>query len=195
MIPTPVHALKLDKSHIFYKVQAHGAYASVCIAVLLPAANDQEDQTYLDTFDWQECGIAWTLTPPTKQKDGPHWKTRDHFSMLPYGWIPEDGVDFFRQFIDNLKRRWLKLCDLAEEHLSKRVELTRTSASRGELHTDSTHSVLTNCVRKGKVLSLYIALPTTHGSGLSSAASYGAKFIVQEILLWNIAVATTETRI
>ncbi|KAF2181531.1 hypothetical protein K469DRAFT_589019 [Zopfia rhizophila CBS 207.26] len=58
--------------------------------------------------------------PLPNPKDGPRWKSIDHFSMLPYGWIPDDSIDFFTQFIRNLKRRWLKLCDLAEEHISKR---------------------------------------------------------------------------
>jgi hypothetical protein len=33
--------------------------------------------------------------------------------MMPFGWIPKDGVEFFGQFILYLKERWLKLCDLA----------------------------------------------------------------------------------
>ena len=39
--------------------------------------------------------------------------------MLPYGWIPEDGAEFSRQFIDNLKLIWLQLCDSTKEHLSE----------------------------------------------------------------------------
>lgn len=61
------------------------------------------------------------MTRLAKPKNGSYWKSIDHFSMLPYGWIPDNSADFFTQFILNLKDRWLRLCSLAEEHLSKRV--------------------------------------------------------------------------
>ncbi|KAF1936893.1 hypothetical protein EJ02DRAFT_386559, partial [Clathrospora elynae] len=42
----------------------------------------------------------------------------DHFSMLPSGWIPKDGLDFFSHFLQTLKNRWLQVCDLADHHLT-----------------------------------------------------------------------------
>ncbi|KAK4119368.1 hypothetical protein N657DRAFT_554230, partial [Parathielavia appendiculata] len=43
-----------------------------------------------------------------------------HFSMLPNGWIPDDGVDFFKQFICHLRERWYTECDLVEKDLTTR---------------------------------------------------------------------------
>ncbi|KAF2188018.1 hypothetical protein K469DRAFT_567803, partial [Zopfia rhizophila CBS 207.26] len=68
--------------------------------------------------DWGKCGITWTMVSSANPNKESSWRSTDHFSMLPYGWIPEDGVDFFTQFILHLKDRWLKLCNLAEEHLT-----------------------------------------------------------------------------
>jgi hypothetical protein len=72
--------------------------------------------------DW-ECSIGWTVSQE-KDTDGKLcWKTTDHFSMLPHGWIPEDGVDFFHQFLLHLKDSWQGLCDRAHERLFKLVSL------------------------------------------------------------------------
>lgn len=49
------------------------------------------------------------------------WTTVIYFSTLPYGWIPEDGVDIFRQFLIYIKTQWLELCHKLDEHLAKRV--------------------------------------------------------------------------
>lgn len=56
--------------------------------------------------------------PPMDPNDKSPWKSINHFSALPYGWIPDDSVEFFTQFIFNLERRWLDSCDLAKEHLA-----------------------------------------------------------------------------
>jgi hypothetical protein len=64
--------------------------------------------------------IAWKIIRPTYPKNDPWWPIV-YFSMLPYGWIPNDGIDFFKQFMLHLEERWLKLCQQAEEHLTKSV--------------------------------------------------------------------------
>ncbi|KAF2800332.1 hypothetical protein K505DRAFT_228981, partial [Melanomma pulvis-pyrius CBS 109.77] len=69
---------------------------------------------------WGKCGIAWTMVSPTRPTDGSCWKSIDHFSTLSYGWIPDNGADFFTLFVQTLKEKWLTLCELAEERLSKR---------------------------------------------------------------------------
>ncbi|KAK3900984.1 ankyrin repeat-containing domain protein [Staphylotrichum tortipilum] len=46
------------------------------------------------------------------------WQTATHFSTLPNGWIPDGGVDFFKQFLAELQTRWLHLCQQGEELLS-----------------------------------------------------------------------------
>jgi len=66
--------------------------------------------------------------------DTPCWESIGHFSMLPYGWIPDDGVDFFTQFMLYLKGRWLELCDFAEEHLTEcRHDQLREKGKSSEL--------------------------------------------------------------
>jgi len=54
------------------------------------------------------------------------WRSIDHFSTLPYGWIPANGADFFALFMQYLKEKWLVICGEAEEHLSKRVSRSPT---------------------------------------------------------------------
>lgn len=54
-------------------------------------------------------------------EDGRYWKPIDHFSTLPYGWIPDNEVEFFTQFMQFLQERWLELGRLAEEHLYAHV--------------------------------------------------------------------------
>jgi hypothetical protein len=70
---------------------------------------------------WETCIIAWTMVPPTNTSVYPYWKSKDYFSTMPYGWIPDSGIDFFQQFVRHLKERWLELCDLAKRHLAERV--------------------------------------------------------------------------
>lgn len=70
--------------------------------------------------DWK-YSIGWTVLQ-SRDTDGKQcWKTVDHFSMLPHGWIPKNGVDFFQQFLLHLKDSWQGLCDRAHERLFKLV--------------------------------------------------------------------------
>jgi hypothetical protein len=113
--------LQYDRSQIFHQEQTNGPGVSFAVAAWFPTAHDLGNQQQFNISTWGECGIAWTMMPLTKSDDRACWKSIDHFSMLPYSWIPDDGIDFFTQFIVYLKGRWLKLCDLAEEHLTQRV--------------------------------------------------------------------------
>jgi hypothetical protein len=82
----------------------------------------KQDIDYKIVEDW-ECSIGWTISQ-RKSTDGRQcWKTVDHFSMLPHGWIPDNGVDFFRQFLLHLEDNWQSLCNRAHEHLSELVSL------------------------------------------------------------------------
>lgn len=70
--------------------------------------------------EWEECQIVWTTAdfdPHTISTQ----KTKDHFSMLPNGWIPDNGLDFFTQLVVYLTEKWLNVCKEGEEHLSERV--------------------------------------------------------------------------
>lgn len=112
-------------SQIFHRMQAHATHVRIHVGAHFPSGRpgrDGETQKQFGTlWHWTYCSIAWTMTPPASRKDGRHWKSIDHFSLLPYGWIPDDGADFLLQFILYMKERWLALGTLAEAHLGQRV--------------------------------------------------------------------------
>ncbi|KZL71446.1 ankyrin repeat protein [Colletotrichum tofieldiae] len=112
--------ITVNKTQIFCQEQIDDSDARISVAVWAPSEDVLEDRICLDFSDWAEYGIAWTMTAPKKHNNSSRWKTRDHFSMLPNGWIPDDGIDFFYQFIAELTIRWSKLCNSAEGHLSMR---------------------------------------------------------------------------
>jgi hypothetical protein len=70
--------------------------------------------------DGGKCRIAWKMIRSADLKSNRR-KPIVYFSTLPYGWIPSDEIDLFKQFIVCIKGRWLMLCQQAEEHLSERV--------------------------------------------------------------------------
>ncbi len=122
LIPGSEDNLQRDKLQIFHKKQTDGLAISFSAAVWFSAIPIQENQKNFNIPDWGECRIAWTMGPSTDPNGRPSWNSIDHFSMMLYGWIPDDGFDLFTQFILYLKKeRWLKICDLAEEHLAKCV--------------------------------------------------------------------------
>ncbi len=73
--------------------------------------------------------IRWTVAKTTspvygtddEESPGTRWQTAMHYSTLPNGWIPDNGVDFFKQFLEHLQTRWLRLCQQGEELLSVSV--------------------------------------------------------------------------
>lgn len=68
---------------------------------------------------WEGCGVGWTSDDLEKSSGSPQ-KTKDYqyYSMLQDGWIPDDGIELFQQFLVHLTRRWLDLCDQFEHYLS-----------------------------------------------------------------------------
>lgn len=102
---------------IFSKEIRKHEHTLICLGVRYPFKRSASNQNHFKT-SWNMCAIAWTITPPAKASDGPSWKSVAHISSLPYGWIPDDGADFFQQLMLHLKNRWLKLCNLAEDHMS-----------------------------------------------------------------------------
>ncbi|UKZ74918.1 hypothetical protein TrVFT333_002588 [Trichoderma virens FT-333] len=62
--------------------------------------------------------IAWKMIRSTKP--GSPWTSTVYFSTLPNGWMPENEMDLFKQFIFYVKGNWLRLCQHFETHLSKR---------------------------------------------------------------------------
>ncbi|KAJ2986733.1 hypothetical protein NUW58_g4888 [Xylaria curta] len=65
-----------------------------------------------------KCRIAWKIIRPTDPNNEP-WRPIAYFSMLPNGWIPNDGLDFFKQFLFHLCGIWLELCQQADKHLTE----------------------------------------------------------------------------
>jgi hypothetical protein len=112
--------LREEKLTISNSEENNGSIINFYVGGLFPTPQVLGNQQYFN-IKWDECGISWTMMPLAISESEPRWKSIDHFSMLPYGWIPDDGVDFFGQFIRNLGGRWLSLCDSADEHLSRRV--------------------------------------------------------------------------
>jgi hypothetical protein len=113
--------LQHDRSRIFHQEQTSGICVNISVAIWFPTGQGPGNQEQFNISNWGECRIAWTMKPLASSSGRPCWESIDHFSTLPYGWIPDDGVDFFTQFILYLKERWLKLCDLTEDHLTKCV--------------------------------------------------------------------------
>ena len=77
-----------------------------------------------------ELRIAWTIVAPAAPNNQP-WASIDHYSLLPYGWIPNDGIEFFMQFMLCLKGRWLELCESGEKTLDQSVSQHGTPAYLG----------------------------------------------------------------
>ena len=67
--------------------------------------------------------IKWIVIkqPDKDSRTGESWKSVSHFSTLPNGWIPDHGVDFFKQFLDELQEMWLRNCAEAEKILAASV--------------------------------------------------------------------------
>jgi hypothetical protein len=72
-----------------------------------------------ETFnpDWKATRVAWTMTllPDSSSRD--RWVTIDHFSTLTSGSIPASGMAFLDNFMKELMRAWLKLCESIDNHL------------------------------------------------------------------------------
>jgi hypothetical protein len=66
--------------------------------------------------------IIWRSMRPRSPSDP--WNTVVCISTLPYGWIPEDGVDIFGHFLVQIKSQWLELCHRFDNHLAKRASLS-----------------------------------------------------------------------
>lgn len=66
-------------------------------------------------------GIAWKVTWSTESDLLHSWKSIEHFSTLPYGWIPKNGVEFIRQFVSILEKKWTQLCDVELGQLNQQV--------------------------------------------------------------------------
>jgi ankyrin repeat protein len=117
---------KLEPYKLEISSQYHdGQYDRIYVAIQFPAEPDLQGQKHAEVSYWDTSRIAWTMMTYSNPNGDRCWKSINHFSMMPYGWIPDDGLDFFKQFLLYLKERWSNLCDLAEDHLTIRVSQPR----------------------------------------------------------------------
>ncbi|KAA8641770.1 uncharacterized protein ATNIH1004_010709 [Aspergillus tanneri] len=117
-IPGSKEPLVPNKLHVSLpRKEAEGDFA-VSVSLLFPAEQGSSGK-YFSVPTGGKSRIAWKIRRPTNPKSEA-WRPIVYFSTLPYGWIPSDGMDLFKQFIVHLKERWLGLCQQAEEHLSER---------------------------------------------------------------------------
>lgn len=77
--------------------------------------------------NWCKHAITWTMTYQSGEKTNSMWKSVKYFSTLPNGWIPENHVVFFTQFMSSLGEKWLHVCNQADDHLSQRVSYKKYS--------------------------------------------------------------------
>jgi hypothetical protein len=86
--------------------------------VCLPKGKSLEQ--YCDTRD-VIVGIAWTVKWLIQPDSHHAWKSIEHFSTLPYGWIPKNGIEFIQQFISIVEKRWIQLCNSGLRELNDQV--------------------------------------------------------------------------
>ncbi|RYP04797.1 hypothetical protein DL764_004213 [Monosporascus ibericus] len=89
-------------------------------AVYFPSFSQLTSTTMRRTTEGSMMMIRWIVAkqPYAGSRTGESWKSVNHFSTLPNGLIPDDGVDFFTQFLDQLRTRWIRSCEDGEELLA-----------------------------------------------------------------------------
>lgn len=94
------------------------------VAVWFSGGKDPNHEKCFKIPVGEKIRITWTISRPRNLNGEQYWKTTDHYSTLPYGRIPDDGLDFFKDFILRLEEKWVELCDLGEKHLTDCVSRT-----------------------------------------------------------------------
>jgi len=113
----------------FFECVATGSSINFTVALYFPSLSQLLTRpTTVGTGDGNILMIRWTVIkiansgPDTgSNRTGKSWQSATYFSTLPNGCIPDDGVDFFKQFLDHLRTRWLQICQQGEELLSDSV--------------------------------------------------------------------------
>lgn len=93
-------------------------YFPTLAELLAPAALPEPGFGSLMMIRWTVAKAANPGFDARDDRTGTGWQTSTHYSTLPNGWIPDDGVDFFKQFLEHLQARWLRLCQQGEELLA-----------------------------------------------------------------------------
>ncbi|KAI0118811.1 ankyrin repeat-containing domain protein [Nemania sp. FL0031] len=109
--------LEPSKLHISLSQEIHDRGVAVFISLWFPVELHLS-QRGLHSPHGGKCRIAWKIIQPANPSKDP-WKPIVYFNMLPHGWIPDDDIDFFNQFVVHLKVTWLNLCERVEKGLNK----------------------------------------------------------------------------
>jgi hypothetical protein len=102
-----------------YEIQRCNNHMGISVIGSFPIEQEKRYQEQSAELHWDKCAIAWTMVYSSKAQVG--WESMDHFSMLHYCWLPQDGFEFFALFVQELESSWLKFCTSAEKRLSQRV--------------------------------------------------------------------------
>lgn len=97
----------------------------IALAIQFPAEQNLKQKEVDEKQYWKNCRVSWTMVFISNSNSNRNWMSVQHFSIMPYGELPDTGVDFFKQFMGYITKRWLKLCELAEDHLSILVSSER----------------------------------------------------------------------
>ncbi|KAH4074382.1 hypothetical protein HBH98_076040 [Parastagonospora nodorum] len=99
-----------------------------------PAGSNHEIGKHFKVPDGGQCRITWTTASTCATYCGTGTPSMDHFSTLPCGWLPDDGVDFIGQFLESLILRWRRLCEQGKDHLATcRLDQLQAKGQRQEI--------------------------------------------------------------
>ncbi|KPM43802.1 hypothetical protein AK830_g2728 [Neonectria ditissima] len=97
----------------------------------MPAEAVTSGQKQFTIPDLGDSRVIWTIVPALNETG---WVTVEYFTTLQDSDIPEDGAEFFMQFVVELEATWLKLCGKAEDHLSNcRLDQLKEKGQSSEL--------------------------------------------------------------
>ncbi|KAF2825893.1 hypothetical protein CC86DRAFT_324609 [Ophiobolus disseminans] len=109
--------LKLNTLHTSVWDVGNGIQNFVVVA-WFPACDDTSVGKHFKMPGREPLRIAWRTASTWGTDNKTVTTSSDHFSNLSNGWLPRDGPDFFAHFLDELGKRWRKVCDLADQHLT-----------------------------------------------------------------------------
>ncbi|KAF9876317.1 ankyrin repeat-containing protein [Colletotrichum karsti] len=69
------------------------------LKIELPAAS-------LESRKYRALGICWNVAPHTDDHGVQSWTTTAHLSNLQDIWLPSKGIELFRAFVSQVRRRW-----------------------------------------------------------------------------------------
>jgi len=110
------------------RTDRHSNHDCIFLTASFPASNSYE-------FSWETTAISWKMVVEKQPGGNFSWRTMEHFSTMPYGWVPEDGAECFTLFMQNLKDNWLAFMRTSEVCLAKRVRIVLMSSTSCPLTT------------------------------------------------------------